>query len=164
MKTAEYLKINPFGKVPTLVDGDVVVYELAAICAYLADKYIEKGLAPAFNDPKRGVYYRWLFMISGPWDGANTDRYLNINVSAEQKIHVGYGDYDDIYQALISGLEQVNPYLCGEQFTAADIYVGALLMWQLKMGDIANHPAIERYISFIKQRPILQENTFIFSN
>jgi len=67
MKTPEYLKINPFGKVPVLVDGDVVVYELDAICAYLADKFADKGLAPALNDPKRGVYYRWLFFISGPW-------------------------------------------------------------------------------------------------
>ena len=61
MKSPEFLKLNPFGKVPVLVDGDVVIYELDAICAYLADKFFEKGLAPALNDPKRGLYYRWLF-------------------------------------------------------------------------------------------------------
>lgn len=60
MKSPEYLKLNPFGKVPVLVDGDVVIYELGAICAYLADKFSDKGLAPALDDPKRGLYYRWL--------------------------------------------------------------------------------------------------------
>ena len=70
MKSPEFLKLNPFGKVPVLVDGDVVIYELDAICAYLADKFSEKGLAPALNDPKRGLYYRWLFFGAGPFAAA----------------------------------------------------------------------------------------------
>lgn len=45
---------------------------------------------------------------------------------------VGYGDYNDAYQALVQGLSETNPYVCGEQFTAADISVGAMLLWQLK--------------------------------
>ncbi|MFX6213611.1 glutathione S-transferase N-terminal domain-containing protein, partial [Acinetobacter baumannii] len=81
MKSPEYLKINPFGKVPVLVDGDVVIYELGAICAYLADKFSDKGLAPALNDPKRGLYYRWLFMMAGPWEAAGVDKALGIKVS-----------------------------------------------------------------------------------
>jgi glutathione S-transferase len=52
MKAPEYLKIHPFGKVPALVDGDVAIYELGAVCAYLTDKFADKGLAPALNDPK----------------------------------------------------------------------------------------------------------------
>ena len=71
MKTPEYLQMNPFGKVPVLVDGDIVIYELGAICAYLADKFIDKGLAPALNDPKRGLYYRWLFFGAGPFAAAS---------------------------------------------------------------------------------------------
>ena len=66
MKSESYLNINPFGKVPTLVDGDVVIYEMPAICAYLADKFFDQGLAPALDDPKRGLYFRWLFFAAGP--------------------------------------------------------------------------------------------------
>src|SRR5690606_14047086 len=57
----EYRQINPMGKIPTLVDGEVVVTEVAAICAYLADRYPEKGLAPPPDSRKRGRYYRYLF-------------------------------------------------------------------------------------------------------
>ncbi|MHA3983205.1 glutathione S-transferase family protein [Acinetobacter venetianus] len=164
MKSPEYLKINPFGKVPVLVDGDVVVYELDAICAYLADKFVEKGLAPALNDPKRGLYYRWLFFISGPWEAASTNKMLGIDVKAEQKMSVGYGDYEDAYNAFVQGLGEASPYLCGEQFTAADVSVAAMLFWQLKMNEVQSHPAIERYLENISKRPGFQKFAAVFSN
>ncbi|MFH4276097.1 glutathione S-transferase family protein, partial [Acinetobacter baumannii] len=88
----------------------------------------DKGLAPALNDPKRGLYYRWLFMMAGPWEAAGVDKALGIKVSPEQKMFVSYGDYNDAYQALIQGLSEANPYLCGEQFTVADVSVGAMLL------------------------------------
>ena len=59
--TPEYRAINPMGKIPALVDGDVVVTETAAICAYLADKFPEKGFAPQPDSTERGRYYRYLF-------------------------------------------------------------------------------------------------------
>lgn len=158
MKSPEYLKLNPFGKVPVLVDGEVVIYELGAICAYLADKFSDKGLAPALTDPKRGVYYRWLFLMAGPWEAASVNKALGIQVSPEQKVFVGYGNYDDAYQALIQGLDEASPYLCGEQFTAADVSVGAMLLWQLKMGSIQPHPSITRYVDTIKQRAGLKQS------
>lgn len=72
---------------------------------------------------------------------------------------VGYGDYNDAYQALVQGLNEANPYVCGEQFTAADVSVGAMLLWQLKMGAIESHPAITRYVETIKQREGLKQST-----
>ena len=164
MKTPEYLKMNPFGKVPVLVDGDVVVYELGAIVAYLADKFPEKGLAPALNDPKRGIYYRWLFFISGPWEAAATDKMLGVGVNAEQQFFVGYGNYDDAYNAFVVGLGEAEPYLCGQQFTAADVLVAAMLFWQLKMGEFQTHPAIERYLENVSQRPGYKKFADFFSN
>ena len=83
MKAPEYLKINPFGKVPVLVDGDIVIYELGAVCAYLTDKFADKGLAPALNDPKRGLYYRWLMFISGPWEAASTNKMLGVEIKSD---------------------------------------------------------------------------------
>lgn len=66
LRNAEYLTLNPMAKVPFLVDGDSVISETPAIFAYLADKFIEKGFAPALNDPKRGEYLKWLFFCHGP--------------------------------------------------------------------------------------------------
>mgnify|MGYP001589109584 FL=1 len=162
IKSESYLKINPFGKVPTLVDGDVVIYEMPAICAYLADKFFDQGLAPALDDPKRGLYFRWLFFAAGPWDAATTDRALKVEITNEQKMHIGYGNFQDTYTALIQGLEQAQPYLCGEQFTVADVFVGSMLFWQLKMAEIESHPAIEKYLNSIKSRKNLRNNQALF--
>ena len=164
MKSESYLKINPFGKVPTLVDGDVVIYEMPAICAYLADKFFDQGLAPALDDPKRGLYFRWLFFAAGPWDAATTYRALKVEITDEQKMHIGYGNFQDTYTALIQGLEQAQPYLCGEQFTVADVFVGSMLFWQLKMAEIESHPAIEKYLNSIKSRKNLRNNQALFSD
>jgi len=164
MKSESYLKINPFGKVPTLVDGDVVIYEMPAICAYLADNFFDQGLAPALDDPKRGLYFRWLFFAAGPWDAATTDRALKVKITDEQKMHIGYGNFQDTYTALIQGLEQAQPYLCGEQFTVADVFVGSMLFWQLKMAEIESHPAIEKYLNSIKSRKNLRNNQVLFSD
>ena len=164
MKSESYLKINSFGKVPTLVDGDVVIYEMPAICAYLADKFFDQGLAPALDDPKRGLYFRWLFFAAGPWDAATTDRALKVEITDEQKMHIGYGNFQDTYTALIQGLEQAQPYLCGEQFTVADVFVGSMLFWQLKMAELESHPAIEKYLNSIKSRKNLRNNQALFSD
>ncbi|CAM9143497.1 glutathione S-transferase family protein [Acinetobacter bereziniae] len=164
MKSESYLKINPFGKVPTLVDGDIVIYEMPAICAYLADKFFDQGLAPALDDPKRGLYYRWLFFAAGPWDAANSDRALKVEISDDQKMYIGYGNFQDTYTALIQGLEQAQPYLCGEQFTAADVFVGSMLFWQLKMAQIESHPAIEKYLDAVKSRKNLKNPQSLFAD
>lgn len=164
MKSESYLKINPFGKVPTLVDGDVVIYEMPAICAYLADKFFDQGLAPALDDPKRGLYFRWLFFAAGPWDAATTDRALKVEITDEQKMHIGYGNFQDTYTALIQGLEQAQPYLCGEQFTVADVFVCSMLFWQLKMAEIESNPAIDKYLNSIKSRKNLRNNQALFSD
>lgn len=72
MKTPEYLAINPMGKVPAIMHDGQVVTEGAAICAFLADQYPQKNLAPAIDSPSRGAYYRWLFFAAGPLEEAIT--------------------------------------------------------------------------------------------
>ena len=65
-KKPDYLKLNPNGAVPTLVDGDLVLWESAAICQYLADKFPDKRLAPPVGTPERGKYYQWVqYAMSG---------------------------------------------------------------------------------------------------
>lgn len=164
MKSPEFLEINPMGKVPVLVDDGVVIYEMPAICAYLADKFFDKGLAPALNDPKRGLYFRWLFFAAGPFSAATDNQYLGVSIDAEQKMYMGYGDYADSYTALIKGLEQANPYLCGTQFTVADVFVGSMLFWQLKMNSIESHPAIERYVNIVRSHESFKNNSELFAS
>src|SRR3982750_1979055 len=80
MKGADYLAINPMGKVPAIKHGDTVVTEAAAICAYLADAFPEAGLAPPPADRLRGPYYRWLFFVAGPLEAAWTNKVLGFDV------------------------------------------------------------------------------------
>jgi glutathione S-transferase len=74
MKSADYKALNPMGKVPTLVHGDTVVTECAAICAYMADAFPQAGLAPEPNSQLRGPYYRWMFFAAGPVEAAVSTR------------------------------------------------------------------------------------------
>src|SRR5690606_27438942 len=121
MKQGAYLAINPMGKVPALVHGATVVTECAAICAYLADVFPEAGLAPP--PEARGAYYRWLFFAAGPVEQAVTNHALKFDPTAEQGRVAGYGSYD----LAIDVLEQAvcaSPYIAGDHFSAADVYVG----------------------------------------
>ena len=125
MHQAEYLKINPMGKVPCLVDEGVVISEVAAIFTYLADKYSEKGLAPALDDPKRGAYLKWMFFAHGP-----LTEYMDIkgfHISNEQieakRSSLTFGNEDSVFLFLKSGMQQANPYLLGEKISAADLYL-----------------------------------------
>src|SRR5581483_9472493 len=85
MKSADYLAINPMGKVPALRHGDTVVTEASAICAYLADAFPTAGLAPPPGSRLRGPYYRWLFFGAGPVEAAITNRALKVEPNAEQQ-------------------------------------------------------------------------------
>ncbi|WOE37332.1 glutathione S-transferase family protein [Acinetobacter sp. SAAs474] len=75
---------------------------------------------------------------------------------------MGYGHYDTAYEALIRTLTEASPYLCGEQFTAADVYLGAYLLFQSKMGQIKAHPSIEKYLNTLRERAMLKKSPIFF--
>ena len=152
MKAPAYLAINPMGKVPALTHGDTVVTEQAAICAYLADLFPEKKLAPAPGSPERGAYYRWLFFAAAPLEAAFVGKSLGHLASPEQASVAGYGSYALAMDTLEFAIAQGRPYLCGDQFTAADLYLTAALGWGMYTGCIEKRPAFERYIQPIMQR------------
>lgn len=154
MKSADYLALNPMGKVPALRHGDLVVTEAAAICAYLADAFPEAGLAPALEDPARGTYYRWMFFAAGPLEAAVTNRSMGFVVPPEREAMVGYGAFErvmDVLEATVSRAE----YVAGDRFTAADVYVGSHIRWGLAFGSIDKRPAFEAYSDRLGQRPAL---------
>src|SRR4028118_1700786 len=72
LRAPDYLAVNPMGKVPAIRHGGTVVTEAAAICAYLADMFPDKGLAPPPGNPRRGPYYPGLFFAAGPIEAVVT--------------------------------------------------------------------------------------------
>ena len=152
MKTPEYLAINPMGKVPAIRHGDTVVTEAAAICAYLADAFPQARLAPPTGDPLRGPSYRWLFFAAGPLDAALTNKALGFTVPAEREGMVGYGRLATVLNVLESAVSN-SDHLVGESFTAADLYVGALIGFGMQFGTIEKRPAFERYWQRLAERP-----------
>jgi len=152
MRAPEYLAINPMGKVPALRNGDTVVTETAAICAYLADAFPTAGLAPPSADRLRGPYYRWLFFGAGPIEAAWTNQALGFVVPPDRERMAGYGNFTTVLNALEGALAR-GPYLVGESFTAADLYIGANLAFGLQFGMIDKRPAFVSYVSLLSSRP-----------
>jgi glutathione S-transferase len=152
MKGADYLAINPMGKVPAIRHGDVVVTETAAICAYLADMAPDRSLAPAPTRRERGPYYRWLFFAAGPVEAAITNKSLEVSFPPEKKAFVGYGSFEEAIDTLENALRP-GPYICGEHFTAADVYVGSQIGFGLMFGSIEKRPIFEDYVGRLQARP-----------
>lgn len=151
IKSAEFLALNPMGKVPVITHGDVVVTETAAICAYLADQFTAKQLAPAPESPERGIYYRWLFFAAGPLEMATSAKAYNWRIDADNAQSVGSGLYQHTVDTLESALSK-GPYLCGEQFTAADIYVGSHIIWGMMFKTLEQRPAFVSYAKRLEAR------------
>ncbi len=152
-RTKEFLKINPMGKVPTLVHKGVVVTEAAAICAYLADAFPGKGLAPAPGDPARGAYYRWMFFAPSCIEPMMLDKLGKI--SRENATAAGHGDYERVMASVDQALSG-GSYLLGETFSAADVVMGSTLNFATLFGAIPNEGAVKAYVDRLKARPAFQ--------
>lgn len=149
MKSPDYLAINPMGKVPAIKHGDTVVTETAAICAYLADAFPEASLAPALND--RADYYRWLFFAAGPFESATTNKHFGVEPSDEQQRMAGYGNYN-LTISVLDKLLSERDYVCGDQFTAADVYVGSHIDWGIIFKTLEPTDAFSAYAARLNSR------------
>lgn len=152
MKSADYLAVNPMGKVPAIRHRGTTVTEAAAICAYLADAFPEVCLAPAPDDPRRGTYYRWMFFAAGPVEAALSNDSLGFKVPEERQRMVGYGSVEDVIGALEYAVSQ-SEYIAGDRFTAADVYVGSQIGWGMMFGTLEKRPAFQAYWNRIGMRP-----------
>jgi glutathione S-transferase len=157
-KTAEYLKIHPHGAVPALVDGDLTLIESAAICMYLADKYPEKGLAPAPGSPDRGSYYQWVVYSVATAEPPILSYFLNKIMLPEErrsseKVEQAQKDFVEVARALspaIAGKE----YLVGDRFSVADLMMGSMLGWAAMIGLLSDEfPDIKQYSKRLAARP-----------
>ena len=159
MHKADYLNINPMGKVPCLVDQGIVISETAAIFTYLADKYIEKGLAPALDDPKRGAYLKWMFFCHGPLTEYMDLRSLEVsNERIEQKKRgLAFGDQETLFAFLKQGMQQANPYLLGEKISAADLYLGYWLVFAIAFKILPYLDEFKPFLELIEQRDSMKD-------
>ena len=153
MKAPDYLAINPMGKVPAITHRGAVVTECAAICAYLADAFPEANLAPATDDPLRGAYYRWMFFAAGPVEAAVTAKSVGLLPPPEKSTMVGYGSFDQAVETLDYAVSQGGPWLLGDRFTAADVYVGSQVSWGLMFGTLPTRPVFQAYAERLAARP-----------
>jgi glutathione S-transferase len=160
-RSPEYLKVNPHGRVPTLADGDMIMYESAAICLYLADKHPQAGLAPAPVSPQRGHYLQWMAYLTNTVQEAmmhfyHPDYYGPSD--ALQGIVATAGRRADRMWALLDGeLAKRGPYLLGESFSTPDIYLTMLTRWTRNMEKpAAVYPAIRRLVELVRARPAYQ--------
>lgn len=150
MHGADYLAINPMGKVPSLRHHGQIITETAAICLYLADTFPEAGLAPTAAE--RGAYLRWVMFGAGPVETAVTSRALGLLAPADKRGLVGYGDFESVIKVLEARVSE-SPYLAGERFTAADVYTGSQIGWGLQFATMPDLPAFRSYWDRIKDRP-----------
>jgi glutathione S-transferase len=152
MKAPAYLAINPMGKVPAVRHGTTVITECAAICAYLADAFPAAGLAPPHADRARGPYYRWLFFGSGPLEAAWTDKAMGLEITPEWERRVGYGTLGAVLDNLEGAIARA-PYLAGDTFSAADLYIASSLGFGMQFGMIDKRPVFVDYVGRLSARP-----------
>lgn len=150
MKSEHYLAIHPLGKVPAIEHNGHVVTECAAICAYLTDVYPEAGLGPSGGE--KADYYRWLFYAAGPLEAAVSNQAMGWQVPPERERMFGYGNFDKAIAA-IGELFSHRDYVCGDRFTAADVYIGSQIMFAMPHGLLPDLDAFARYRDRLQARP-----------
>jgi glutathione S-transferase len=150
MKAEPYLSINPMGKVPAIRHNGKVVTEVAAICCYLADAFPQAGLAPDPAD--RADYYRWMFFTSGPVEAAFTARSMGWEVPPERQAMAGFGSFETAMTTLEQALTG-RQFLAGDHFTAADLFVGAMVNFMLTFKLLEPKPAFTDYAARMTDRP-----------
>ncbi len=141
------------GKVPAITHGGTVITETAAICMYLADLFPEAGLVPAIGDPRRGTYLRWIVFNQAAVEPAITDKALKREPGPASTL--AYGTYDATVDALAGALA-AGPYILGEQFSAADVVVGAGVRWMLGWKLLPDRQEFTDYVEVLMRRPALQ--------
>ena len=152
-RNADYLKINPMGKVPALQDGDATLAEAAAICAYVAERYPDAQLAPPVGDPARAKYLYWLFFSPGCIEPAIMQLATKVEMNP---VAAGWGDAQRVIDVLDNALQK-GPWLLGDNFTAADVIIGSGLNFGMRLFKmIPARPSFEAYVARCMARPAFQ--------
>lgn len=141
--------LNAMGKVPTLLDGDLVVTEAAAIGLYLADRYSLGELAPAPDDPARGTYLRWSFYAPSVIEPGCMAKAANWEFKASS---AGFGTYEEMLDTISAAIGE-GPWLLGERFTMADVVFGGTVRWMTMFGMLDKRDEYMAYVERLNGRP-----------
>ena len=134
----DFLSINPFGKVPAIVDGDFAMFESGAILLYLCQKYGDRES----SIEQQAILTQWVLF-------ANSTLATGIFTEASREREL---------VKLMTPLNEMlskHPYLLGDEFSVVDVAVGAILIYiplMLKL-DLAAYPAVVNYIQVLSNRP-----------
>jgi len=161
-KAPEYMRLNPHGRIPTLVDGDLVLYETAAICMHLADRHPEAKLAPELGSEARAHFYKWMVYLTNTvqsemivyfypdrWGG---DGACAATVKRNAEAHLG-----SMFDVIEQNLVESGPYLLGQRFTAADLLLLMLARWSRGFERPARvRPRLGRLLERLATRPAIK--------
>jgi glutathione S-transferase len=144
--------INAMGKIPTLVDGELVVTEAAAIALYLADRHAPGRLAPALEDPRRGTYLRWSFFAPSVIEPAVMAKNSGWEV---KEVAAGWGTYESMLAAAHSAVAD-RAFVLGDEFSMADVVLGGTLRFMMDFKQIEPTPVFSAYVERLNERPAYQ--------
>lgn len=166
-KAPAYLQLNPNGLLPVLVDGDLVLYETAAICLHLCDTHPHAALAPAVGTPARAHFYKWLMWLTNTlqttllvyyyperWvDGGNIDGAAQVKAHAQSRILALLGQLD------AELARQGGPWWLGQAYSALDPYVFTLCRWtrHFTHQPARDFPHLGPYLQRVLARPATQQ-------
>jgi glutathione S-transferase len=139
-KSAEYRKIHPHGQLPAFQDGTLTMFESAAICAYLADKFPDKRMAPALGTVERGMYFQWMFYSVAALEAFALDR---------EKMKESF--------LVLDRAVAEQEFIVGKLMTAADVMIGSGLVWiDARHHLLSDFPSLEAYTKRMLERPSFQ--------
>lgn len=163
-KSPAYLKLNPNGQIPVLVEDALVIYETAAICLHLADTRSAAGLAPAPGTPARAEYYQWMAWLTNTLQATlivyfYPDRWVEpgnaagaAQVKAQAEAKAG-AMLDQLEAQLAHGKD----WFAGGTYSALDPYVLVMCRWTRGFGRPARSlPRIGQYLNRMLARPAVQ--------
>jgi glutathione S-transferase len=161
-KASDYVKIHPHARVPALADGDTTMFESAAICLYLADKFMDKGFAPALDSPERGPYLQWTVYSMVTLEPPIYQIYRHTDaLPEEQRSQAALAEARASFAEVAGVLEKVlgeQPFIVGKDFTAADVMIGATLNWARNIGLLEGYPALLDYVKRLNERPAFKRS------
>lgn len=153
LNTPEYRKLNPMGRVPTIVDGDIVMSESAAVCMYLADRYSYGILAPKMEDIKlRAEYTKWMVFSVGTLESVIARMFTHMNTPEESAVTKKYvREQSEIFKLALNPVLESQDYILSTGFSAADIMLAAVIPGAQDY-LVTNNPPVEKYMERMMAR------------
>lgn len=155
-----FLKLNPGGKVPVLVDGAQTITESAAICLHIGEKFPDSGLLPPAGTPQRTECYQWISFVlteidSALWTVAKHRFALPKEKRVDPIVEVAAWEYRQAAK-LLAGALLHRSYLVDETFSVADILAGHTLLWARSARLEGDSSTLEEYVARLAARPALK--------